>query len=127
MSPWTLQEALPVIRALMPVCRRLGYQLSLTGSVLWEGQSAKDLDLQLVSIEASFSLPAPAQIIATIAREMSAEVVGWCEESALREGVRAGQILLSGRVIDLQIVNLRVRDHQRERFAQAPNPVIPFS
>lgn len=115
-DPWTLDEALPVIRKLMPVCKRLGYQLSLTGSVLWEGRSTKDLDLQMVSLEASFSLPAPSQILATIAQALSAEVVGHCEESLTREGIRAGQLLLNNRVIDMQIVNLRLRDLGRERF-----------
>ncbi len=42
---WTLEEGLELIRQLHPSVQQAGYYLGLTGSVLFKGQSEKDLDI----------------------------------------------------------------------------------
>ncbi len=45
MSPWTLEEALALVRRLEPMLSAAGWHSGLTGSVLMRGSSAKDVDL----------------------------------------------------------------------------------
>lgn len=42
---WTLDSALPVLRALEAVASKEGFHVALSGSVLYRGHSAKDLDV----------------------------------------------------------------------------------
>lgn len=44
---WELDEALTIIRSLEPQLRKLNYFTSLTGSVLYNGQSKNDLDIMI--------------------------------------------------------------------------------
>jgi hypothetical protein len=44
-KPWTMDEALTLIRMLQPESRRFNFHLLLGGGVLNKGQSEKDLDL----------------------------------------------------------------------------------
>lgn len=44
---WNLQQAIELIQTTEPIVAREGYHLGLTGSVLFEGESTKDLDLIL--------------------------------------------------------------------------------
>jgi hypothetical protein len=47
---WTLEDALPLIRALQPDTKRYGYHLCLGGGVLNKGHSDKDLDLYFLPL-----------------------------------------------------------------------------
>ena len=42
---WTLESALPVLRVLEAVAAKEGFHVALSGSVLYRGYSAKDLDV----------------------------------------------------------------------------------
>ena len=42
---WTLENALPIIRAIDPIARRCNFSLALRGGVLIRGESNSDLDL----------------------------------------------------------------------------------
>lgn len=42
---WTLESAVEFIRDLEPILASLGWHCALTGSVLYKGESRKDLDL----------------------------------------------------------------------------------
>jgi hypothetical protein len=44
-GPWELEEALALCRKLWEPMKIAGYHVGLTGSVLYNGQSQKDLDL----------------------------------------------------------------------------------
>jgi len=46
-SPWSLEEALALIRMLEPKLTQVGFHVALMGSVLIEGHSTNDLDLIL--------------------------------------------------------------------------------
>jgi len=48
---WTLNDALPLIRKIEPIAKRHGFSLALYGSVLYRGESEKDLDLFFVEQE----------------------------------------------------------------------------
>jgi hypothetical protein len=51
MGVWTLEDALPIIRAIAPIAERCGFSVALRGSVLIKGRSEKDLDLLFVEEE----------------------------------------------------------------------------
>lgn len=42
---WSLENALPIIRAMDPIARRCNFSLALRGGVLTRGESDSDLDL----------------------------------------------------------------------------------
>jgi hypothetical protein len=42
---WTLENALPIVRAMASIARRCNFSLALRGSVLTKGESDSDLDL----------------------------------------------------------------------------------
>jgi hypothetical protein len=44
-AKWTLENALPIVRAMNPIVRRCNFSLAFRGSVLIEGESDNDLDL----------------------------------------------------------------------------------
>jgi predicted nucleotidyltransferase len=44
-TPWTMDEALSAIRSLERTANKYGLHLGLTGGVLYNGQSEKDLDV----------------------------------------------------------------------------------
>jgi hypothetical protein len=44
-SRWTLENALPIIRAMAPIARECNFSLALRGSVLTVDESDSDLDL----------------------------------------------------------------------------------
>lgn len=46
---WNLTDALSIINQIKPVCKKHGYFVCLYGSVLYDGMSNKDLDLQIIS------------------------------------------------------------------------------
>ena len=48
---WTLNDALPLIRRIEPIAKRHGFSVALYGSVLYRGESEKDLDLFFVEQE----------------------------------------------------------------------------
>lgn len=54
---WTIEEALPLIRAMQPVTRNHGYHLCLGGGVLNKGMSEKDLDLYFLPMGSTPSDP----------------------------------------------------------------------
>jgi hypothetical protein len=45
---WTFDDALPLIRQIVPIAERNGFSLALYGSVLALGESTSDLDLFFV-------------------------------------------------------------------------------
>jgi hypothetical protein len=44
-AKWTLENALPIVRAMDPIVRRCNFSLAFRGSVLIQGESDNDLDL----------------------------------------------------------------------------------
>lgn len=50
---WTLEGALLFVRALLPFVQAAGWEVGLTGSVLYAGESRNDLDLVLYPHDAS--------------------------------------------------------------------------
>lgn len=46
---WKIEDAIMVINKINSVCKKHGYFCCLYGSVLYNGKSNKDLDLQLIS------------------------------------------------------------------------------
>jgi len=51
LGEWTLEDSLPIIRAIAPIAERCGFSVALRGSVLIKGRSEKDLDLLFVEEE----------------------------------------------------------------------------
>lgn len=49
-TKWTLEDALALIRALQPMCRKFNFHLALGGGVLNNGFSEKDLDLYFLPV-----------------------------------------------------------------------------
>ena len=47
---WTLNEALEYIRAVQPEFKKFNYHIGLCGSVLNNGESAKDLDIVVMDM-----------------------------------------------------------------------------
>jgi len=52
-GPWSLPEALQLVRELVEPLRSVGYALGLTGSVLTKGESTHDLDLVLYPLSSA--------------------------------------------------------------------------
>jgi predicted nucleotidyltransferase len=52
-EPWTLEEALPLIRKLAPALVSVGFSIGPGGSVLIEGESKNDLDFIIYPLDAS--------------------------------------------------------------------------
>lgn len=50
-ATWTLEQALPLVRALQPQTRQFGFHLCLGGGVLNAGASDKDLDLYFLTLD----------------------------------------------------------------------------
>jgi hypothetical protein len=48
---WTLENSLPIIRAIAPIGKRCNFCVALRGSVLLKGESDNDLDLYFVAEE----------------------------------------------------------------------------
>lgn len=46
---WNIDNATSFINQISPIAKRYGYFVCLYGSVLYNGQSDKDLDLQIIS------------------------------------------------------------------------------
>jgi hypothetical protein len=65
---WTLENALPIIRAIDPIARRCNFSLALRGSVLVQGESDSDLDLCFLCEEPGFC--SVARLKEEIAKEM---------------------------------------------------------
>lgn len=51
LSKWTMPEALGLIRKLQPEVKKFGYHLTLGGGVLNKGESDKDLDIYLITMD----------------------------------------------------------------------------
>jgi hypothetical protein len=49
--PWSLSEALELVREIQPQIKRYGYHVALGGGVLNNGYSEKDADLYFLSLD----------------------------------------------------------------------------
>ena len=56
-KPWTLEEALPLIREIEPLVRELNYHTCLGGGVLHQTGPRKDLDLFFIPLNGHDSNP----------------------------------------------------------------------
>lgn len=73
---WTLDNTLPIIRAIDPIARRCNFLLALRGGVLLNGESQSDLDLCFLSEERP-ELCSPEMVLEEIARGMPKLIHGY--------------------------------------------------
>lgn len=100
-TKWTLENALPIIRAIYPIARGCHFSLALRGSVLLLGESDDDLDLCFLS-EDDPEFCSPARLLEEIARSMPEDIDRY---SDLSGGARYPHTIIrlrDGRCIDAQ-------------------------
>jgi hypothetical protein len=64
---WTLEEALPLFKAVEEICPLYGYHVALTGGVLYKDGPRKDLDMLFYAIRQDF--PKDPDILLAALRE----------------------------------------------------------
>lgn len=113
-APWTLDEALTVIRDLQPRIKALGWHVALAGGVLNVGRSDKDLDLVFLPLQNTAIDPASTavdthELIVLLDGTFGKAQGGWSDASPTWEPcawmrVQYGYQLANGQRIDVFIV-----------------------
>lgn len=95
---WNLENARPIIQAMDPIARRCNFSVALRGSVLFQGESDKDLDLCFLSEDDPEVCSVP-RLLQEIARDMPQQIDHY---GALNEGPHPFAViwLRDGRHID---------------------------
>lgn len=62
MTKWTLAEGVNIIQDLDPLLRKVGIVCALTGSVIFKGESTKDLDIILYPYDDRILAFSPAKL-----------------------------------------------------------------
>lgn len=75
--PWTLEEAIPVLRAIEEAIIPLGYHCAIGGSVLHKGRSEKDLDVFVYPHDADKTLT-PEEILGALDAPLNGLCAGRC-------------------------------------------------
>jgi hypothetical protein len=96
---WTLEDALPIVRAMAPIARRCNFSLALRGSVLTQGESDSDLDLCFLCEETED--PAFCSV-ERLLREIKQEIEGIHRYESVHSGTHPFTViwLRDGRRID---------------------------
>jgi hypothetical protein len=100
-TKWTLDSALPIIRAIYPIARGCHFSIALRGSVLLLGESDDDLDLCFLS-EDDPEFCSPARLLEEIAKGMPDHIARYSNLAGGDKYPHAIIRLRDGRNIDAQ-------------------------
>jgi len=99
---WTLKEAIELIQEIEPKFQAAGFHVGLTGSVVFKGESKKDLDLIVYPHDydagRGFDVKAARKLIAEIFSSEWCDV--WGPLSKIRDDKKVAWISAKGKRID---------------------------